>query len=76
MNGRSSNFEEVFIIEKTDCVEERRKEIMNTITGILKNYGGNPSKERAEELASTLKEELDNNFDRYWHVVVGKDFSA
>ena len=61
----------VFILEQTDFRGYERNEIMSKIRSKIEQHQENP-----KELALHLKEMLDEECGRYWHVVVGTDYAA
>lgn len=65
----------VFLVEKTDYRGDKRSEVMEKIRKHVIDNAGTDENSR-KMLAHSLKEMMDENYGRYWHCVVGTDFSA
>ncbi|CDS42201.1 hypothetical protein ECG_04538 [Echinococcus granulosus] len=61
----------VFLVERADFRNPNRSEIIGKIREITIK-----SQKEPKEMASRLKDMLDEDIGRHWHVVVGTDYAA
>ncbi len=60
----------VFMVEQTDIRGEERFRIMGKLQAILAQRDRKPN-----DIARDIKDGLEEEFGRHWHVVVGTDYA-
>ncbi|VDL18719.1 unnamed protein product [Hymenolepis diminuta] len=65
----------VFMVEKTDFRGRQRSKVMEDIRKCILDHQ-REDEDSKKDLAHDLKEMMDEHYGRFWHVVVGTDFSA
>ncbi|VDD77759.1 unnamed protein product [Mesocestoides corti] len=64
-------FSDVFMVERTDVNVADRARMARIIESIIV-----PGYKDPRQAARDIKEALDDDFDRNWHVIVGTDFAC